>query len=110
MPYRLENIIRTNATEAYTEGRLASYRDPALDGYVVATQYSAILDGRETDYCRYLDGRIFEIGDPDLDRIFKPPGHFQCRSTLVPVLKGDKYTAITQEEKAKALGLKPKGM
>lgn len=55
---------------------------------IFAFRYSAVLDSRTTDYCRELDGRIFQSTDPDF-YMLTPPNHFNCRSV---------WTPITQEE------------
>ncbi len=39
--------------------------------------------------CQELNGTTFAVGDPDLDR-YSPPLHHNCKSRLVPNLKGDK--------------------
>lgn len=41
-----------------------------------------------SDICSELAGTTFAIGDPDLDR-YTPPLHHNCKSRLVPNLKGD---------------------
>lgn len=81
-PFRLETILRTNATMAFNQGRLIEARQEpdALNGL----QYSAILDERTTEVCELLDGTVFALDDPDLDKL-TPPNHFNCRSVLVPV-------------------------
>ncbi len=47
---------------------------------VPKVQYQATLDDRTTVVCINLDGKIFETGKGP-----RPPVHFQCRSTIVPV-------------------------
>lgn len=81
-PYRLETIVRTNATTAFNQGRLVEARQSG--DFLQAMRYSAVLDERTTEVCRYLDGKIFKLNSPDLDRL-KPPRHFNCRSILVAV-------------------------
>jgi len=44
-------------------------------------RYVATLDTRTSAICRALDGREFEYGKGP-----KPPQHFNCRSTTVPVI------------------------
>ena len=39
--------------------------------------------------CRFLDGKIFKPGSPDLEALL-PPNHYQCRSIVVPVVIGEK--------------------
>jgi SPP1 gp7 family putative phage head morphogenesis protein len=105
---RLETVIRTNSNEAFNAGRLQTFRDPDLEGFVKAVEYSAILDERTTDICRALDGKVFEIGDPALDQV-TPPNHFNCRSTLVPVIEGEMYTRISDAQKRQGIDLIQEG-
>lgn len=110
-PSRLETIVRTNTTTAYNQGRLVSFRDPDVADYMQGVQYSAILDSRTTSVCELLDGRIFRVDDPDLDRLM-PPNHFNCRSVIVPVMIDDPVTKgdyITNAQKGEAKDLAGKG-
>lgn len=79
---RLENIARTEATTAYNAGRLAAFK--AEGDFVRAVQFSAILDERTTDICRFRDGLIMRMDDPRLPAN-TPPLHFMCRSVLLPI-------------------------
>ena len=81
-PHRLQTIIRTNTTDAFNRGRIvqAKRAGDLLTGF----EYSAIVDSRVTEVCRFLDGRVFRRDDPALDQL-KPPRHFNCRSLLVPI-------------------------
>jgi SPP1 gp7 family putative phage head morphogenesis protein len=96
-PYRLDTVIRTNMFEAINEARLNAFTDPALDGFVRALEYSAILDGRTTAVCEHMDGRTYTTGrwEDDL-RPWVPPNHFNCRSLLIPVTAADE-AALTEE-------------
>lgn len=78
--HRLENIARTEGAQLYETGRLARYY---ADAAVSGVRYDAIGDGRTTEICRALDGRVWRLGDPNL---VSPPSHYMCRSTLAPVL------------------------
>ena len=46
-------------------------------------RWVSTLDGRTSAQCRSLDGRTFELGKGP-----RPPAHINCRSTMIPVLKG----------------------
>ncbi len=48
---------------------------------VPKVQYQATLDDRTTVVCINLDGKVFETGKGP-----RPPVHFQCRSTVVPIV------------------------
>lgn len=110
-PHRLETIVRTNATDAYNEGRVIAARDPDIKEFIQGMQYSAILDNRTTEICASLDNRIIPMDDPALDKLI-PPNHFNCRSVLVPVPVGVQVSEddfITQEEIGRALDLMDSG-
>ena len=106
-PWHLENVVRTNFSDAYNEGRWAMMNDPDVGDFVPAVAYSSVMDDRTTEICERLDGQVFEKGDPDLARI-KPPNHYECRGTLVPVTKYEKFTPISKERKAGIIAIKPK--
>jgi SPP1 gp7 family putative phage head morphogenesis protein len=84
----LDTLSRTNLFEAMNEARFAEFTDPALGGFVVALQYSAILDDRTTVICSALDGSTWAEDSPEWDR-YRPPNHFNCRSVLIPVTEND---------------------
>ena len=45
-PYRLETIIRTNATDAFNQGRLVTARDPDIIDFMQGMEFSAVMDAR----------------------------------------------------------------
>ena len=92
LPARLATLVRTSLTEAFNEGRRSFFEDDDLDGYVQAYQYSAIIDGRTTEFCRRANGRVWPV-DSDLWKKYVPPNHFNCRSLMIPVVEGDTWTA-----------------
>jgi SPP1 gp7 family putative phage head morphogenesis protein len=103
-PWRLENIVRTNTTEAYNHGRLTEYINPAIVGFVRGVRFQAILDQRTTEVCRFLDGKVFRPDSPDLPGLL-PPRHFQCRSIITPIVAGMALAPeefITAEQVARA--------
>lgn len=73
----IERYARTKSTEVLNRARLEFFNESQI---VDAYQYSAILDGRTTDICRGLHGKIFKNGTEPV-----PPMHFNCRSILIPV-------------------------
>lgn len=87
-PWRLETIVRTNTTTAYNHGRLTEFVDPEVLRFVKGIRYSAILDERTTEVCRFLDGKVFKPTDPDLEALL-PPNHYNCRSIIVPIVAGE---------------------
>jgi SPP1 gp7 family putative phage head morphogenesis protein len=86
MAYRLENIVRTNTTDAYNQGRLSIAEDAG--DYVVGMMYSAILDERTSEICKELDQLMVRKSDARLPKI-TPPAHFQCRSLWVYITADD---------------------
>jgi len=81
-PSRLETIVRTNATDAFNQGRIVEAR--RAGEFLTGFQYSAILDKVTTEVCAHLDGKIFRKDDPLVDEL-RPPRHMNCRSTLVAI-------------------------
>lgn len=88
---RISTAIRTTSFEAINEARYDFFSDPALDGFVEALEYSAILDDRVTEVCSQLDGCIYPI-DSEIWSTYRPINHFNCRSILVPVTIRDTWT------------------
>lgn len=56
---------------------------------VKEVMWVSTLDERTTDICQGLDGRTFPVGDGP-----RPPIHFNCRSTIVPVVSSWKEMGI----------------
>jgi SPP1 gp7 family putative phage head morphogenesis protein len=105
-PHRLNTIVRTNSTEAFNEGLKHSLDQEVADGDIIGWEYSAILDGRQTDICEHLDELIFKPDSPSLQAM-TPPNHFNCRSVLIPVpVEEAPVRFITEEEVGKAEDLK----
>lgn len=79
---QLRTLSRTAITETSTTINNATYKlnEDVLDGY----QYVATLDGRTSLICANLDGKVFRLGDK---RGVRPPQHFNCRSTTIPIVK-----------------------
>ncbi len=83
---RLEVIARTNATSAFNQGRLETFRQAG--DFVKFVQFLAILDSRTTDICESRNGRLLRLDSPEL-AANTPPLHFQCRSVFSPVTTYD---------------------
>lgn len=105
--YRIRNIIRTETTWAYNQGRLA-VGDAAGD-YIIGYQYSAVMDERTTETCQTADGLILRKDAPTTIKL-TPPLHFNCRSILVFVTVDDRPVKFsTQARIDRAIRLIPKG-
>jgi SPP1 gp7 family putative phage head morphogenesis protein len=88
--YRLETVIRTNTTAAMNEGRKMFFESPELEGYVVAYQYSAILDDRVRPNHACMDSKIYSTTSPVWDN-HTPPMGYNCRCLLIPVSAQEGY-------------------
>lgn len=91
-PARIETIVRTNTADAMNQARQALFNDPDLKGFVLAFEYSAILDDRTTEVCASRDGSIQKDWGSET-----PPNHFNCRSLLVPVTAIDDWDGQTDK-------------
>lgn len=88
---RLETAVRTNVAEAYNQSRDAFFTTPDMRDFVVAFQYSAILDDRARPSHAAMDGRIYLTSDP-IWKIWTPPNGFNCRCMKIPITKYEKFT------------------
>lgn len=73
-------ITRTAVNHVSAQARELTYAEN--DDIVKGVQWVSTLDGRTSMTCMSLDGQVF----PN-DSGPRPPAHFNCRSTTVPVLK-----------------------
>jgi SPP1 gp7 family putative phage head morphogenesis protein len=89
--WHAQTIARTETGKFYNAGRIASWQDPELEGFVEAMQYDAILDSRTTDFCRDVDGKIISIKNQAMITRYTPPNHFQCRATWIPVSRFEEW-------------------
>lgn len=88
--HRLMSAVRTGVSSAYSQARDAIFEDAELDGFVLAYQFSAVLDGDTTSWCGHMDGRIFKVTNPIWGR-WTPPTYYQCRSLKIPITKVDDW-------------------
>jgi SPP1 gp7 family putative phage head morphogenesis protein len=87
-----ENQARTLVTTSFTHAQelvAESFWEENGD-LLLGYTFTAILDGSTTELCSSNDGTFFPKDDVKL----KPPLHWGCRSSLVPVLKG--YQALME--------------
>ena len=89
-PWRLETIARTNLGEAYNAGRLSAFESPGVAEHMEAYEYASVLDERTTDFCVDYDGFSRPVNDAIWESIW-PPNHYNCRSVVVPIVKGDTW-------------------
>ena len=74
-------VIRTAVNDITTKAHLATYK--ANKDVTTTFTYIATLDERTTDICISLDGQQFAYDDV---KAKLPPQHFNCRSTIAPVI------------------------
>lgn len=77
----VDSLVRTAVNHTSNVARQESYsaNSDILRGWM----FVATLDGRTTLTCASLSGKIFPIGEGP-----QPPRHWGCRSTSIPMLKG----------------------
>ena len=83
-------LVQTAVAEGANNARLEMYR--RNDDIIRGVQQISTLDDRTTDVCMAYDGAAWDLdGEPidgtDLPFDGGPPRHWNCRSTLVPILK-----------------------
>ena len=72
-------LVRTSINQVANETSQQVYE--ANQNVTQRYRYVSTLDSRTSPICRALDGQEFEYGKGP-----KPPQHFNCRSTTVPVI------------------------
>jgi SPP1 gp7 family putative phage head morphogenesis protein len=75
-----EAVVRTAVNHTANAARQVSY--DANRRFIKGVQWVSVLDGLTTAVCRGRDGQVYPI-----DSGPRPPAHFGCRSTTIPVLK-----------------------
>ncbi|MCP4256862.1 MAG: hypothetical protein GY774_04945 [Planctomycetes bacterium] len=79
---RAQAIARTAVTQIANDVRFKSFdREEEVRGVL----FVATLDHRTSNVCKVLDGEFYKEGNAS--RV--PPLHVNCRSTLVPILRGE---------------------
>jgi SPP1 gp7 family putative phage head morphogenesis protein len=80
--YDVMRVIRTETTYFQNQAELRSYEDEGVEYY----EYVAVMDGRTSDICEGLDGKIFKVSEAEVGKNY-PPMHPQCRSTTLVASK-----------------------
>jgi SPP1 gp7 family putative phage head morphogenesis protein len=82
---QIKTLTRTSVTNQLNLSKFETLKNNKVERY----QYVAILDNRTTNICRKLHNKIFEVKDKKAP---KPPQHFNCRSSIVPIFnKEDEF-------------------
>ena len=84
----LTGLVRTAAAQVSASAREMTY-DENTD-VVKGVRIVATLDARTTPVCRAQDGKVY-----DVDKGPRPPFHWNCRTTTVPVLKSFEEMGLT---------------
>jgi len=77
---QIDTIVRTSVNQVSNAAVNSVFQanSDMIDRY----KYVATLDSRTSAICGRLDGQIFKMGKGP-----QPPQHFNCRSTIVPIIK-----------------------
>lgn len=74
------------SAEVVNTARNAFYMDDEVNDQIDALQF--VNGDPVTTICQKLDGVIFDANDPLADR-FQPPFHWNCKTYIIPILKGN---------------------
>ncbi|ACT50875.1 phage head morphogenesis protein [Methylovorus glucosotrophus] len=86
-----EAVVRTAINHTAFVARNEFYNRNA--SLIKGLRWTATLDSRTSPICRALDGRIFPLNKGQ-----RPPAHWNCRSTMVPVIKNWRELGIDADE------------
>ena len=84
-------VIRTATNHVSSGARAQTYQQNSK--YIKSEKIVATLDSRTSEICRFQDGRVYPVGDGP-----RPPFHFNCRTTVIAVLKSWKEMGIPLKE------------
>ena len=93
-------LVRTSVNQVANEASQQVYE--ANQDVTPRYQYVSTLDSKTSPICRALDGQEFEYGKGP-----KPPQHFNCRSTTVPVIDYEGFTPPAPGKRAAQGGMVP---
>ena len=85
--YYLRQVFDQTVINAQAVGQWNQLQEGMQYGFIYGL-YDAILDGRETDLCRMLDGKIYRLDSPFWQKYY-PPNHFKCRSRVTALSEED---------------------
>jgi SPP1 gp7 family putative phage head morphogenesis protein len=86
-----EAVVRTavSHTAAFAQERF--YDQNA--GLIKALRWTSVLDSRTSAICQALDGKLYPLKSGR-----RPPAHWNCRSTMTPVVKSFKELGLKADE------------
>jgi len=109
--FQAKTLTRTAITSTQTAAlrKVAEDNKDLLKGFM----FTAILDSRTSPVCTHHNGKLYDVDD----KRFVPPLHWNCRSSLVPVLKSKedlletanvKRTILSKKKDESLTGVAPK--
>lgn len=96
----LEALVRTAVSHTSTVARENLYA--ANKDLFKGVKWVSTLDGRTTPICQKRDGKIYKMEEGP-----RPPAHWACRSTTVPVTKSWKELGLDDLEEGDKLSKRP---
>jgi len=84
-------LVRTFINHVHSTARDLTYQENG--DLVKGVQWVSTLDGRTSLICISLDGKVFPV-----DEGIRPPAHWNCRSTTVPVIKSWRELGLDIDE------------
>ncbi|QQP97928.1 minor capsid protein [Lysobacter enzymogenes] len=84
-------VVHTSVQHMASVARMETMKanSDILEGY----RWVSTLDGKTSEICQSLDGRVFQFGEGPV-----PPAHPNCRSTIVPVTKSFRSLGLDVDE------------
>ena len=100
--YQAKTLTRTAITSTQTAAlrKVVNDNKDIIKGYM----FTAILDSRTSPICSHHNGKIYDLDDTR----FLPPLHWNCRSSMVPVLKSKEELINEKTPKINKLNLAKK--
>lgn len=80
--FNADRIVRTELTYVQNQACMNRYKDAGITEY----QFLAEIDGRTSNICRSMNGKIFKMKDAVVGENVGPL-HPNCRSTIIPIIK-----------------------
>ena len=98
--HQARTLTRTSITTTQVDAlnQVMESNKEVISGYM----FTAILDGRTSSICSFHNGKVYDVGD----KRFQPPLHWNCRSTMVPVIKAKEELLTLDSKNIKARSLK----
>ena len=90
-------LVRTTTNHVSTQARQATI-DNNKD-IIESVEWVSTLDGKTTSTCQALDGKVFPI-----DSGPRPPMHWGCRSTVIPIVKEEFKVNTSSDTRRPAKG------